>query len=102
MARLEKLQQLLARNPDDVFLNFSLAMEYVAAGNEHDALRQFDRTIELDAAYLPAYQRKGELLIRQKRYDDARASLESAERIAREANDHHMVDNIREMLELLP
>ncbi len=50
MPSIEQLGKLLAAEPDDVFLNFALAMEYVGAGRLDDAVRQFARVLELDAA----------------------------------------------------
>ncbi len=47
MGRIDQIQRLLENEPDDVFLNFSLAMEYESAGQAEDALKQFDRTIAL-------------------------------------------------------
>ena len=37
---------MLAAEPRDVFLNFSLAMEYAKAGRQEEAVTQFGRVIE--------------------------------------------------------
>jgi Flp pilus assembly protein TadD len=102
MSRLDQLTKLLERDPDDAFLNFGLAMEHRAAGNLEDALRQFDRTIELDPNYLAAYMRKGETLMNHQRFDEARVVLEHGASLARESGQSHMLENINEMLEMLP
>lgn len=102
MARAEQLKAMLEKDPDDVFLNFSLGMEFKSTDDFDSALRQFDRVIELDATYLSAYLRKGEVLVAMRRFDDARASLDRAAEVARQSGDQHMLDNVNELLEQLP
>jgi predicted Zn-dependent protease len=100
--RIEQLRALLAKEPDDVFCNFSLAMELRSTDQIDAALTQFDRVIALDPNYLAAHMRKGETLMKLHRYDEARATLERGAEVARSAGDQHMVDNIQEMLDMLP
>jgi tetratricopeptide (TPR) repeat protein len=102
MSRIERIRKLLEKEPRDAFLNFSLGMEYQAAGQIEDALRQFDQTIEVAPDYLAAYIRKGEVLISAHRFDEARPVLERGAELARAANDQHMLDNLTHMLEMLP
>ena len=58
MSRLEQLERMLAEEPDDPFLNFSLAMELARLQRPDESLRQFDRVLELDAGYCTAYFQK--------------------------------------------
>ncbi|MCB9850046.1 MAG: tetratricopeptide repeat protein [Phycisphaerales bacterium] len=102
MSRLEQITRMLENEPDDVFLNFSLAMEYRSAGEIEKAMAQFDRVITLDPAYLAAYMRKGETLMNNRQFDEARAALEQGVAVAKDAGDQHMLDNINEMLDMLP
>ena len=102
MARADQLKAMLDKDPVDVFLNFSLGMEFKSAGEAENALRQFDRVIALDAAYLSAYIRKGEVLVGLQRFDDARESLTRAADVARQSGDQHMLENVNELLEQLP
>ena len=102
MQRIEKLRGMLANAPEDIFLNFSLAMELMSVGAPGEARHQFEHTIELDPNYLPAYQRLAELLIKEKCFEEARTQLEAARPIAEEAGDQHMLDNIKDTLAMLP
>lgn len=102
MSRLQQLAKLLERDPDDAFLNFGLAMEYRAAGDWEAALRQFDRTIAVDPYYLAAHMRKGETLLQNRRFDEARAALERGAELARERGEGHLLENITEMLAQIP
>jgi Tfp pilus assembly protein PilF len=92
---------LLERDPDDVFLNFALAMEY-AKENQHDeALAQFTRVTQLDRKYLPAYSQKADLLVSLNRHDEARQAFTEALVIAEEIGDKHAASSIRDALSLL-
>lgn len=102
MSRLDQIKEMLTKEPDDVFLNFSLAMEYRAAGEADQAVELFDRVLTLDPNYLGAYMRKGETLIQAQRFDEARTSLERGVAAAKECGDEHMAENIAEMIEMLP
>ena len=101
MARIDEIRKLLGNDPNDVFLNYSLAMELHAADQSADALAQIERTIELDGNYLAAYVKKAEWLIAEGRADDAASTLRTAARIAEEIGDHHMLENVRESLAML-
>lgn len=102
MSRIQQLQSMLEKDPDDVFLNFSLGMEHRAGGDLNRAIEQFDRVIALDGGYLTAHIRKGETLTQMKRFDEARATLTVALDVAGQSKDQHMVDIINELLDALP
>lgn len=98
MPRRDKIEQMLEREPDDTFLNFSLAMELVKEGAADLALTRFDRVLELDPAYTAAHYHKGNTLIGLERIDDARAVLEAGVAATQQSGDDHAH---REMVELL-
>ena len=78
MSRLEKLVGLLESQPDDVFLNFGLAMEYVNLGQTEDALARFDRVLQLDPEYSEALQNLALVYKKTGQLDDALTGLERA------------------------
>ena len=98
MSRIEQIRELLEKDPDDVFLNFSLAMELVARGSRDEALAGYDRVLELDGDYVTAYYRKADLLIEARRDDEARRTLRAGIEAAERANDEHMKAKMTEML----
>ena len=98
MSRIDQIRRMLESNPQDIFLNFSLAMEYQSAGQLDDALQQYDKTIEFDPQYLAAHVRKGKILLAEKRYDEARNALQLSLSIAQEAGDSHSEGTIRELI----
>ena len=101
MSRREKIERLVEKEPDDVFLNFSLAMELVKEGLIDEAIARFDRVLELDSADIAAYVQKGSVLIDAGRSDDARATLSLGLAVAEKAGDTHMADQMRQLLKAI-
>lgn len=101
MSRLEKLRQLLDCDPDDVELRYMLAMELKSTGDYAGALQQFDRCIELNPLYAPAYFHKGNTLLTADRLDEAKAVLQLGVRKATEGGDAHAADEMSELLDSL-
>ena len=101
MGRMAKIQQMLLADPNDVFLNFSLAMEYAKEGQTEEAARQFTRVTELDPGHVSAYYQQANILVGLNRNEDAKAVLDRGVEAARKAGDRHMVDKMTEMRKLL-
>jgi Flp pilus assembly protein TadD len=57
--RLDKLQQLLLRDPKDTFLLYGVALEHKKLGDSTQALTFLNRVIEIDPGYCYAYHQKG-------------------------------------------
>jgi predicted Zn-dependent protease len=64
MERLELLKSYLARTPGDSFLNHALALEYVKAGRDSDAISVFRALLARDPAYVGSYYHLGAALQR--------------------------------------
>lgn len=101
MARLDQLRSMLNGDPDDPFLNFALAMEYVKVGQPEEALAQFSRVMELDHKYVPAYFQKANLLVSLDRHEEAKQVFAEALAVAEQAGDRHAAAEIRDALALL-
>lgn len=101
MSRLERIQSMLKDEPDDVFLNFSLAMELVSAGRKEEALAAFEHVLTLDEKYHVAYLRKGLLLIDLGRHEEARQALATGARVAESAGNAHARDEMTGVLATL-
>jgi tetratricopeptide (TPR) repeat protein len=102
VTRIDQIRQFLESDPDDVFLNFSLGMEYQSAARDDEALALYRKVISLDSRYVAAYLQAGQLLVAARCYDDARAMLEGGAEAARWEGDAHMVDRITQMLAQMP
>ena len=97
--RIEHIRSMLESSPDDVFLHYSLAMEYVAAKRCDEAASQFDACINLDADYLPAYVEAGKSLRSAGRLDQARQTFAAGLELAVRQGNHHIRDFIQQQLD---
>lgn len=99
MSRKAKIEEMLEKSPDDVFLNFGLAMELAKEGDHDAALQRFDRTIELDADYAAAYFHKGNTLLQVSQTEAAKSVLQEGIAAAQRCGDTHAEKEMRELLE---
>jgi tetratricopeptide (TPR) repeat protein len=95
---MEKLQALRKVEPDDVFLNFSLAMEHAKLEQWAESVAQFDRTIALDPNYVAAYFHKGKTLVLSGDLVAARSALTTGIDRARTVGDAHAEGEMSEFL----
>jgi len=52
---------MLLKEPNDVFLNYALAMEYLANNDLEPAEAQLQKTLSIDPAYLPCFYQLGQI-----------------------------------------
>lgn len=99
--RIEKLREMLEKQPDDPFLLYGLAMEWKKAGDYKQALEGFDRVIEKDPGYCYAYYQKGLILEDQGELDHARAAYNQGIEAAKAKGDDHARSELEAALSLL-
>ena len=97
----EKLERLLAAEPGDAFLRYSLAMELDHTGDTAGALEQFDRVLAEHPDYVPAHFMKGQCLARADRDEEARATLLAGVEVATRTGDSHAAGEMSGFLETL-
>ena len=97
----EKLERLLAGDPGDAFLRYSLAMELDHAGDSEAALAEFDRVLADHPDYVPAYFMKGQTLARADRDGEARDTLLAGVEVATRTGDSHAAGEMSGFLETL-
>jgi tetratricopeptide (TPR) repeat protein len=71
-SRIDALRDLLAQNPENSFLRYGLAMEFVKTGDLARAVDEFSAILSRDPAYSAAYFHGGQALEKLGRLDDAR------------------------------
>ncbi len=101
MSRLDQLKTLLAKESDDVFLNFGLAMEYAKAKQFDECFAQFDKVIQLDRDYVAAYFQKGQTLAAMGETDTARDVLTAGIAAATRCGNEHAKGEMEEFLSML-
>ena len=102
MTRLEKLQSMLQDSPDDGFLNYALAMEFVSSARKDDALAAFRRVLTLDPQNSAAWFQQAQVLAGMEKFDAARECASQGVAAARAQGDQHAAEEIGGFLESLP
>jgi tetratricopeptide (TPR) repeat protein len=98
MSRREQIEAMLAEDPGDVFLRYSLAMEQDKAGDHEASLARFADLTHDDPPYVPAYFMEGQQLARLGRMDEARAVLRDGIEAARAQGNAHAAGEMSEFL----
>jgi hypothetical protein len=98
MSRREKIEEMLAADPADQFLRYSLAMELDKEGEHERSLAEFGRLMADAAPYVPAFFMAAQQLARLQRVDKARSALRRGIELARAAGDAHAAGEMSEFL----
>jgi thioredoxin-like negative regulator of GroEL len=98
LSRREKIEAMLADDPGDTFLRYSLAMELDKEGANEASLAKFRELALNEPPYVPAFFMAGQQLARLGRVDDARAILRDGIEAARTQGDSHAAGEMSEFL----
>ncbi|EKK03859.1 TPR repeat-containing protein [Rhodopirellula baltica SH28] len=98
MSRREKIEAMLADDPTDTFLRYSLAMEYRSEGDHETSLVKLRDLFADDPPYVPAFFMAAQQLVDLGRIDEARAILRDGIEQARTQNDSHAAAEMSELL----
>jgi cytochrome c-type biogenesis protein CcmH/NrfG len=99
--RLAKLQQMLARTPDDPFLLYAIALEHKKTGNFAEAVRQLELTLQKDPGYVVAYLQMGQTHVEAGDVAAARQAFTDGIAAARKKGDQHAASEMEQMLGML-
>lgn len=102
MSRREKIEAMLADDPADIFLRYSLAMELDKEGDHAASLAKFAELTRNEPPYVPAFFMAGQQLARLGRNDEARTILHNGIAAAQAAGDSHAAGEMSEFLASLP
>jgi len=100
--RIESIRKMLREQPRDVFLHYSLGMEYASAGRHEEAAAEFRQCMDLQEDYLPAYVEAGKSLRAAGRLGEAREIFAAGMELATLQAERHMRDFIQQQLDALP
>jgi len=99
--RMQKIEDMLAEQPDDPELHYMLAMEHSSQGDDAGAVRCFEKLFVVAPDYTPAYHMAGRALQRLDRIGEARTVLQKGIPIALARNETHAAGEMQELLESL-
>ena len=99
--RLDKLMEMERQKPDDAFIKFAIAQEYVGMNDDARALNYFAFILEKQPQYVPLYYQLGKLHERLNELKQAADIYSRGIIVARGANDLKTAGELNEALMLL-
>lgn len=99
--RKQQLLIMLEQEPNDVFLNYALAMELVSENDFEVAKNQLEKVLQLNATYLPCFYQLGQISEKLSSFDDAIAYYKKGLEIAKEQHNTKAMGEINEALWML-
>ncbi|MBE7175055.1 MAG: tetratricopeptide repeat protein [Mucilaginibacter polytrichastri] len=87
--RLARLLEFIETEPNDPFLKYALATEYLRLNDEKKALDYFQNLVEQHPDYVGTYYHLGKLYERLGQKDDAVFTYKKGMEIAQAAGDQH-------------
>lgn len=101
LARQELILSMLEKEPNDVFLNYALAMEYLAVADEPQAEAQLQKVLAIDAHYLPCFYQLGQLKEKQSQTDEAIGYYKQGIEMAQAQHNTKALGELKEALWML-
>jgi hypothetical protein len=97
-SRREKIEAMLADEPGDAFLRYSLAMELDKEGNHAASLARLSELTRDKPPYVPAFFMAAQQLVRLQRVEEARGYLRDGIDAARAQGNAHAAGEMSEFL----
>ncbi len=99
--RRQKIEAMLADDPEDVFLRYGVAIELEKEGEVDRSLDFFRGLMHQSTPYVPAFFMCGQMLTRLSRIEEARTVLRSGIDEARTQGNAHAAGEMAEFLATL-
>ncbi|WP_158827300.1 tetratricopeptide repeat protein [Mucilaginibacter lacusdianchii] len=93
--RLQKLLEFLENEPNDQFLLYALATEYLKLNETDKALHYYEKLVTEYPGYTGTYYHLGKLYEVLNRKDDAIATYQKGMQITREKRDNHAYSELQ-------
>jgi tetratricopeptide (TPR) repeat protein len=100
-SRREKLEEVVARQPDEAFARYALAIECGNTGDADAAVLHFEELLRRHPGYVTGWFQFGQFLARIGRIEEARATLRRGIEGAIAAGDSHARDEMQAALDSL-
>lgn len=99
--RFLQLQHMLKEEPDDLFLNYSVAMEYLALNDVEKAIEYFLYTLKLKPDYIPSFYQLGKAFEAISQTEEALSYYRKGLELARLQKNNKAVNEFGEALFML-
>ena len=100
--RMEILLSMVAKNPQDSFARYGLAMEYANTGDLERAVTEYRALIGFNPDYAAAYYHGGQALEKLGRVEEAREVYEKGIEATGRTGDQHTRSELQAALDMLP
>src|SRR3954469_11172859 len=95
ISRLDKLLAFIQNEPEDEFLKYALATEYLRLNETDKALFYYEDLITNHPGYTGTYYHLGKLYEALNRKEDAMATYEAGMKITKEKRDNHAFSELQ-------
>lgn len=92
-SRIEKLQTMLAQQPEDCFLLHAMGLEYIKIRDVEQAIASFEKVVSIDENYVGTYYHLGLALANAGK--DSKAVFDKGIKIAQSLKDKHAESELR-------
>lgn len=98
--RLQKLLDFLSQEPEDPFLKYALATEYLAQQDTEKALQYFENLVEQHADYVGTYYHLGKLYEQLARKEEALLLYKKGIQVAQSQGNAHARAELQSVYQL--
>ena len=95
ISRLDKLLEFIKNEPEDEFLKYALATEYLRLNQTDKALGYYEDLVTNHPNYVGTYYHLGKLYEALNRKPDAEATYQKGMKVAREKRDNHAFSELQ-------
>lgn len=99
--RLQKLAEMLEKQPHDTFLLYAMGMEYLGMSDVNVAEKYFKQVLEVDSNHIATHYQLGILFTQQNRENEAQLVLEKGLELAKQKGDLKTQNEFRSALDEL-
>jgi tetratricopeptide (TPR) repeat protein len=101
LGRIDMLVELLRKEPNDLFLNYALGLEYVAELSVKEAEAQFRKSLEINPDHIPSYYQLGKLFESQLKNSEALAFFKEGLEKAKQQKNNKAINEFGEAIFML-
>ncbi|MFC0517844.1 tetratricopeptide repeat protein [Mucilaginibacter angelicae] len=95
LSRLNKLLEFIKNEPEDEFLKYALATEYLRLNETDKALSYYEDLVNNHPGYVGTYYHLGKLYEALNRKDDAIKTYENGMKVTKEKRDNHAFSELQ-------
>ena len=95
MERIYQIKEFLKDSPNDAFLNYALAQEWIKLGELDQALTQFLKLVDQHPDYLATYYHLGKLYIKLGQKEQAMSIFEIGIEKSKKAGEQHTLSELQ-------